>query len=153
ELANHKSKVALALGKDIAGNPVIGDLCKWLHLLIAGATGSGKSVCLNTIMVSLLFRATPDEVKLLLIDPKRVELSAFDGIPHLISPVVTDPKKAASALRWAVAEMERRYKLFADNHVKNIESYYELVKTQQAVPVDDGEQELELLPYIVVIVD
>lgn len=153
ELANHKSKVALALGKDIAGNPVIGDLCKWLHLLIAGATGSGKSVCLNTIIVSLLFRATPDEVKLLLIDPKRVELSAFDGIPHLISPVVTDPKKAASALRWAVAEMERRYKLFADNHVKNIESYYELVKTQQAVPVDDGEQELELLPYIVVIVD
>ncbi len=152
DYASYSSKVALALGKDIAGNPVIGDLCKWLHLLIAGATGSGKSVCLNSIIVSLLYRATPDEVKLLLIDPKRVELSAFDGIPHLISPVVTDPKKAASALRWAVAEMERRYKLFADIHVKNIESYYELLKTQQKTP--EGEEPvLEPLPYVVIIVD
>jgi S-DNA-T family DNA segregation ATPase FtsK/SpoIIIE len=153
DYANHTSKVALALGKDIAGNPVIGDLCRWLHLLIAGATGSGKSVCLNTIIVSLLFRATPDEVKLMLIDPKRVELSAFDGIPHLIAPVVTDSKKAASALRWAVAEMERRYKMFADNHVKNIEAYYELLKNQQAKPAGDAEQDPEQLPYIVIIVD
>lgn len=152
DFANHPSKVALALGKDIAGNPVIGDLCKWLHLLIAGATGSGKSVCLNSIIVSLLYRATPDEVKLLLVDPKRVELTAFDGIPHLISPVVTDPKKAAAALRWAVAEMERRYKLFADMHVKNIDSYYELIKHMQKTPENEG-MEPEQLPYIVIIVD
>ena len=94
--SSNQSKVALALGKDIAGNPVVGDLRKWLHLLIAGATGSGKSVCLNTIIVSLLYRATPDEVKLILVDPKRVELSNYDGIPHLISPVITDPKSSCS---------------------------------------------------------
>lgn len=148
-LDGHPSKVALALGKDIAGNPVIGDLTKWLHLLIAGATGSGKSVCLNTIIVSLLYRATPDEVKLLLIDPKRVELSNYDGVPHLITPVVTDPKKAAVSLRWAVSEMERRYKLFADHQVRNIESYYQLCKEA----VSSGTEELEHLPYIVIIID
>ncbi len=153
---NHTSKVALALGKDIAGNPVIGDLRKWLHLLIAGATGSGKSVCLNTIIISILFRATPEEVKLLLIDPKRVELSNYDGIPHLISPVVTDPKKAATALRWAVMEMERRYKILADNQVKNIDSYYQLLASQPVNPdqdEDENETKLEHLPYIVVVVD
>jgi len=149
--SSNQSKVALALGKDIAGNPVVGDLRKWLHLLIAGATGSGKSVCLNTIIVSLLYRATPDEVKLILVDPKRVELSNYDGIPHLISPVITDPKKAAAALRWAVAEMERRYKIFADNQVRNIEGYYQLLESSR--DENDSEAQLEFLPYIVIIVD
>ncbi|HPT82471.1 MAG TPA: DNA translocase FtsK 4TM domain-containing protein [Limnochordia bacterium] len=147
EFAEHPSPVALALGKDIAGQPVIADLKKWLHVLIAGATGSGKSVCLNCIISSLLFRTTPDLVKLLLVDPKRVELSVYDGIPHLISPVVTDPKKAAIALRWAVGEMERRYELFAEVGVRNIEMYHEWA---QEAP--EGE-EREHLPYIVIVVD
>jgi len=148
EFAGHPSPVALALGKDIAGQPVIADLKKWLHVLIAGATGSGKSVCLNCIIASLLFRTTPDMVKLLLVDPKRVELSVYDGIPHLISPVVTDPKKAAIALRWAVGEMERRYELFAEAGVRNIEMYHEWSKE-----AGEGEERPEHLPYIVVIVD
>jgi len=143
----HPSKVALALGKDIYGQPVIADLTKWLHLLVAGATGSGKSVCLNCMIASILLRNTPDEVKLLMVDPKRVELAVYDGIPHLISRVVTDPKKAASALRWAVMEMERRYELFAEAGVRNIEMYAQLRK-QTA----EGE-EREHLPYIVVIID
>jgi S-DNA-T family DNA segregation ATPase FtsK/SpoIIIE len=147
EFAEHPSPVALALGKDIAGQPVIADLKKWLHVLIAGATGSGKSVCLNCVITSLLFRTTPDTVKLLMIDPKRVELSAYDGIPHLISPVVTDPKKAAIALRWAVGEMERRYELFAEVGVRNIEMYHEWYKE------GSPEEEREHLPYVVVIVD
>ena len=124
--SEHPSKVALALGKDIYGQPVIADLKKWLHVLVAGATGSGKSVCLNCMIASLLFRAKPDEVKLLMIDPKRVELAVYDGIPHLITPVVTDPKKAAAALRWAVIEMERRYELFAERGVRNVEMYANL---------------------------
>src|SRR5690606_28404741 len=135
EFIGHPSPVALALGKDIAGQPVVADLKKWLHVLIAGATGSGKSVCLNSIIVSLLFRTTPDMVKLLLVDPKRVELSAYDGIPHLICPVVTDPKKAAIALRWAVGEMERRYELFAEVGVRNIEMYHEW-----SMQAPEGEQ-------------
>lgn len=147
EFAEHQSPVALALGKDIAGKPVIADLKKWLHILVAGATGSGKSVCLNSIIASILFRATPDVVKLLMVDPKRVELSVYDGIPHLISPVVTDPKKAAIALRWAVGEMERRYELFAEAGARNIDMYLEMVKEAPA------EEPLEHLPYIVVIVD
>lgn len=145
--SEHPSKVALALGKDIYGQPVIADLTKWLHVLVAGATGSGKSVCLNCMIASLLLRATPDEVKLLMIDPKRVELAVYDGIPHLIAPVVTDPKKAASALRWAVMEMERRYELFAELGVRNIEMYSQL-------PKENGEgEEREHLPYLVVIID
>lgn len=165
---SNPSKVALALGKDIAGNAVVGDLKKWLHLLVAGSTGSGKSVCLNTIITSLLMRATPDEVRMLMIDPKRVELSNYDGIPHLISPVVTDPKKASAALKWAVAEMERRYKMFADCGAKNIDSYYEIMQEQlleqEANSVqeldqdlengsDEADEKLEHLPYIVIIVD
>ncbi|NLM39717.1 MAG: DNA translocase FtsK [Firmicutes bacterium] len=145
--SEHPSKVALALGKDISGQTVIADLKKWLHLLVAGATGSGKSVCLNCIIASILFRAQPDEVKLMMIDPKRVELAVYDGIPHLITPVVTDPKKAAAALRWAVVEMERRYELFAELGVRNIDMYREL-----PAPNADGE-EREHLPYIVVIID
>lgn len=148
EFAEHPSPVALALGKDIAGKPVIADLKKWLHVLVAGSTGSGKSVCLNAMIASILFRANPEEVKLLMVDPKRVELSGYDGIPHLISPVVTDPKKAATALRWAVVEMERRYQLFADTGVRNIDMYLELAKESQS-----GEEPLEELPYIVIIVD
>lgn len=145
--SEHPSKVALALGKDISGRTVIADLKKWLHLLVAGATGSGKSVCLNCIIASILFRAKPDEVKLMMIDPKRVELAVYDGIPHLISPVVTDPKKAAAALRWAVLEMERRYELFAELGVRNIDMYQELP------PQNAKGEEREELPYIVVIID
>ncbi len=147
EFVEHPSPVALALGKDIAGKPVVADLKKWLHVLVAGATGSGKSVCLNAMIVSILFRANPDEVKLLMIDPKRVELAVYDGVPHLISPVVTDPRKAAVALRWAVGEMERRYKLFAEVGVRNIDMYEEL-----PLETDEGEQR-ERLPFIVIIVD
>lgn len=147
EFAEHPSPVALALGKDIAGKPVIADLKKWLHVLVAGSTGSGKSVCLNAMIASLLFRTTPEVVKLLMVDPKRVELSGYDGIPHLISPVVTDPKKAAIALRWAVGEMERRYQLFADTGVRNIEMYLEQAKDASS------EEPKEHLPYVVIIVD
>lgn len=141
---NHPSKLAMALGRDVSGEPVVADLKKILHLLIAGATGSGKSVCLNTIIASFLFRATPEEVRLLMIDPKRVELVNYNGIPHLISPVVTDPKKAATALKWAVAEMERRYELFAEAGVRNIDGYNE---------IQHSSEEGEVLPYIVVIID
>lgn len=148
EFAEHPSPVALALGKDIAGKPVIADLKKWLHVLVAGSTGSGKSVCLNAIIASILFRANPEVVKLLMVDPKRVELSGYDGIPHLISPVVTDPKKAAIALRWAVGEMERRYQLFADSGVRNIDMYLDSLKD-----VNPEEEPKEHLPYIVIIVD
>lgn len=147
EFSQHPSPVALALGKDIAGKPVIADLKKWLHVLVAGSTGSGKSVCLNAMIASLLFRTSPEDVKLLMVDPKRVELSVYDGIPHLISPVVTDPKKAAIALRWAVGEMERRYQLFADSAVRNIDMYLEYAK--EATP----EEPRQHLPYIVIIVD
>lgn len=140
------SKLSIALGKDIAGNPIITDLVKMPHLLIAGATGSGKSVCLNTVICSILYKASPDEVKLLMIDPKMVELTTYNGIPHLVSPVVTEPKKAATALRWAVREMEERYELFASMGARDITKYNEQIRRQK------GEQN-EPLPYIVVIID
>jgi len=139
-----KKNLAFALGKDIAGNCVVGDLSKMPHLLIAGATGSGKSVCINTLLISLLYKYTPQEVKLLLIDPKVVELNIYNGIPHLLIPVVTEPKKAAGALNWAVNEMTRRYKLFADNNVRNIEGYNDFA--------EKGIIE-EKLPWIVIIID
>ncbi|WP_346938000.1 DNA translocase FtsK 4TM domain-containing protein [uncultured Clostridium sp.] len=139
-----KKNLAFALGKDIAGNCVVGDLTKMPHLLIAGATGSGKSVCINTLLISLLYKYTPQEVKLLLIDPKVVELNIYNGIPHLLIPVVTEPKKAAGALNWAVNEMTRRYKLFADNNVRNIEGYNDFV--------EKGIIE-EKIPWIVIIID
>jgi len=120
------SGLKVALGKDIAGNPVVADLVKMPHLLVAGATGSGKSVCINTLITSILFKARPDEVKLVLIDPKMVELSNYNGIPHLLTPVVTDAKKAAAALNWAVQEMERRYEVFATTGVRDISRYNEL---------------------------
>lgn len=141
------SNLTIALGKDIAGNPIIADLAKMPHLLIAGATGSGKSVCMNTIIGSILFKSKPDQVKMLMIDPKVVELSNFNGIPHLISPVVTDAKKAATALRWAVHEMENRYELFAGVGVKDIIRYNQ---AQSKENIKDG---IPLLPYIVVFID
>jgi len=119
----HASRVAVGLGKDNSGRYIVADIAKMPHVLIAGQTGSGKSVCINSIIVSILYRATPDEVKLILIDPKVVELSVYNGIPHLIAPVVTDPKKAASALDWAVAEMGARYKRFAERGVRDIRGY------------------------------
>lgn len=144
EFTNTKKNLAFALGKDIAGNCVVGDLTRMPHLLIAGATGSGKSVCINTLLISLIYKYTPQEVKLLLIDPKVVELNIYNGIPHLLIPVVTDAKKAAGALNWAVNEMTKRYKLFADNNVRNIEGYNEFAER--------GIIE-EKLPWIVIIID
>ena len=144
EFLNNKYKVACALGKDITGKAVVTDLTKMPHVLIAGATGSGKSVCINTLIVSILYKYSPEDVKLLMVDPKVVELNVYNGIPHLLIPVVTEPKKAAAALNWAVNEMTRRYKLFADSGVRNIESYNALAKK---------EGEAEKLPYIVIIVD
>lgn len=134
------SPLTVALGLDITGRPVVADLSRLVHLLIAGATGSGKSVCLNGLLVSLLFRAQPEEVRLLLVDPKRVELSVYEGIPHLAAPVVTDAREAAKALRWAVKEMERRYQLFAQMGTRNIDGYNELLPE-------------EALPYLVVVID
>jgi len=144
EFINSKKKIAFALGKDISGKCVVGDLSKMPHTLIAGATGSGKSVCINSLIISLLYKYNPDEVKLLMVDPKVVELNVYNGIPHLLIPVVTDPKKAAAALNWAVNEMTNRYKLFADLGVRNMESYNELF--------DKGIIE-QKIPYIVIIVD
>jgi len=145
EFQSHKSKLAFAVGKDIGGNAIVADLAKMPHLLIAGATGSGKSVCINAIISSLLCKARPEEVKLVLIDPKMVELGNYNGIPHLLIPVVTDSTKAAAALNWAVGEMTGRYKKFAAVGARDIASYNNIMK--------DSRQKEELLPQIVVIID
>ena len=150
EFREHKSKIAFAVGKDIGGNIMVSDIAKMPHLLIAGATGSGKSVCINTLIMSILYKARPDEVKLIMIDPKVVELSAYNGIPHLLIPVVTDPKKAAGALNWAVAEMMGRYNQFAELNVRNIEGYNEKIDSIKDIP-DDNKR--EKMPQIVIIVD
>lgn len=142
--------LVVALGKDVSGKPVFAQLDKMPHLLIAGATGSGKSVCVNTIISSILMRAKPDEVKLILVDPKKVELSIYNGIPHLLAPVVTDPKKAAAVLREVVAEMERRYDLFASVNARNIQGYNEFAKTYNE---DHTDEPKEILPYHVIILD
>lgn len=147
EFVNSESKLTVALGKDIAGNTIIGDLASMPHLLIAGATGSGKSVCMNTLIASILFKAKPDEVKLIMVDPKMVELTTYNGVPHLIAPVVTDPKKAAGSLRWVVREMEKRYEKFASSGVKDIKRYNKLVASMGA------ESDREPLPFIVVVID
>ncbi|MEA4884629.1 MAG: DNA translocase FtsK [Clostridia bacterium] len=183
EFQDASSRLTMALGKDIAGTPVVSDLADILHLLVAGATGSGKSVCLNSIICSLLFKATPEEVRLLMIDPKRVELSVYDGIPHLLAPVVTDPKKASGYLRWVVEEMENRYRLFQLAGARNIAQYNDMAakgtidqflfdsdgasgadaepdEDRQGLTASDGgsgaaneRPATRPLPYIVVIVD
>jgi len=146
EFQGASSKLTIALGKDIAGNPIVADLVKMPHLLLAGATGSGKSVCLNAIICSILYKARPDEVRFLLIDPKMVELTTYNEIPHLVAPVVIDPRKAASALKWIVKEMENRYELFASLGVRDLIRYNSLAS-------EESQKQLQLLPYIVVVID
>ena len=143
EFRTAKSKLAFAVGKDIAGNIIIGDVAKMPHMIIAGTTGSGKSVCTNSIIMSILYRANPEEVKLILIDPKMVEFTTYNGIPHLLIPVVTDPRQAAGALNWGVQEMLRRYKLFADNNVRDLGGYNEMAAAKN----------IEKLPQIVIAID
>lgn len=164
-----RSKLTLALGNDIAGNPVVTNLAKMPHLLVAGTTGSGKSVGVNAMLLSLLFKATPEEVRLILVDPKMLELSIYEGIPHLLTPVITDMKEAAGGLRWCVAEMERRYRLMAKMGVRNIAGYNDKVLQAEAdglplkdplwkaedygLPADEPPPALTTLPYIVVVID
>ena len=145
EFKNSKSKITFAVGKDISGKAIVADLKSMPHLLIAGSTGSGKSVCINSIITSLLYKANPDEVKLILVDPKVVELGNYNGIPHLLIPVVTDPSKAAAALNWAVAEMTDRYKKFAEEGVRDLESYNEYVRA--------NEEPEKVMPQVVIIID
>ena len=144
EFIKNTKELPFVLGKSISGSPKVSAIEKMPHLLVSGATGSGKRVCINTIIMSILYKHSPDEVKLLLIDPKIVELSIYNGIPHLIMPVITDPKKASSSLFWAIREMERRYKLFEENHVRDISSYRDLAEI---------DENIEKLPYIVIIID
>ena len=167
-----KSHVAFCVGKDITGAPVVGNIGKMPHLLIAGTTGSGKSVCVNSMLISLLYKSTPEEVRLIMVDPKMVELGNYNGIPHLLIPVVTDPRKAAGALNWAVGEMERRYKLFADSQVRKLEDYNDLMRKKKAkaeaaaaaapeIPAEDSEaptpaqpvETYQTLPEIVIVID
>lgn len=148
EFRNSASPISFAVGKDIAGKVVVADIAKMPHLLVAGATGSGKSVCINTLIMSIIFKADPDDVKLILVDPKVVELSVYNGIPHLMIPVVTDPKKAAGALNWAVAEMEKRYKLFAEYNVRDLKGFNAKVEKGET-----GEEIKKKLPQIVIIID
>ena len=150
EFKESKSKISFAVGKDIAGKTKVTDIAKMPHLLIAGATGSGKSVCINTIIMSILYKADPSEVKLLMIDPKVVELSVYNGIPHLMIPVVTDPKKASGALHWAVAEMTDRYEKFAQANVREINGYNAKV---DSIEVPEGQERPQKMPQIVIIVD
>ena len=142
--AEHRSRVAFAVGKDIGGNAIVGDIAKLPHVLIAGTTGSGKSVCTNSLIISLLYKSTPDEVRFIMVDPKMVELAPYNGIPHLLIPVVTDPKKAAGALQWAVYEMMKRYKLFSENGVKDLAGFNALA---------GRSQELKKMPTVVVVID
>ncbi|MBI1883712.1 MAG: DNA translocase FtsK [Chlamydiae bacterium] len=152
EFKNTRKRIPLALGKDVSGVPIVADLTEMPHLLIAGATGSGKSVCMNSIILSILFYASPEYLRFLLIDPKMVELSVFKDIPHLAIPVITDPKKAAAGLGWLVTEMERRYKILAEVGVRNIEIFNEKV-IQEKITLKSDEAPLKPLPYIVVVVD
>ena len=144
EFTGHKSAVAFAVGKDIGGNRIIGDIAKLPHVLIAGTTGSGKSVCTNSLIISLLYKSTPEEVRFIMVDPKMVELAPYNGIPHLLIPVVTDPKKAAGALQWAVFEMMKRYKLFSEHGVKDLAGYNALARQ---------DEELKTMPTVVVVID
>ena len=156
EYKDSKAKIAFAIGKDIGGKTVMTDVAKMPHLLIAGATGSGKSVCINTLIMSILYKYSPDDVKMIMIDPKVVELSVYNGIPHLLIPVVTDVRKAAGALNWAVSEMEDRYKKFEQTGVRDIESYNERIEQAKNAMLDEGadpEEIPEKLPLIVIIID
>ena len=150
EFQNHPSKISFCVGKDIGGKVSVADIEKMPHLLIAGATGSGKSVCINTIIMSILYKADPKDVKLIMVDPKVVELSVYNGIPHLLIPVVTDPKKAAGALNWAVTEMTDRYNKFAEAHVRNLKGYNAKI---DSLPDVEGDPKPEKMPQIVIIVD
>ena len=144
EFINHPSPVAFAVGKDIGGNNIVGNIAKLPHVLIAGTTGSGKSVCTNSLIVSMLYKSTPDEVRFIMVDPKMVELAPYNGIPHLLIPVVTDPKKAAGALQWAVFEMMKRYKMFSEKGVKDLAGYNALSET---------DEDVKKLPTVVVVID
>ncbi len=150
EFRGHESNLAFAAGKDIGGKTIVTDIAKMPHLLIAGSTGSGKSVCINTLIMSILYKANPDDVKLIMIDPKVVELSVYNGIPHLLIPVVTDPKKAAGALNWAVVEMTKRYQLFAEYNVRDLKGYNKKVESIEEI---EDENKPQKMPQIVVIVD
>ena len=150
EFKEFPSNIAFAVGKDIAGQVVVADIAKMPHMLIAGATGSGKSVCINTLIMSILYKAHPDDVKLIMVDPKVVELSVYNGIPHLLIPVVTDPKKASAALHWAVSEMKDRYEKFADFNVRDLKGYNKKLETMR----ENGEEDVPAkMPQIVIIVD
>ncbi len=146
-----KSKLSAALGRDIAGQPVVADLSKMPHLLIAGTTGSGKSVCINSIIISMLYKASPDEVRFLMIDPKAVELTEYNGLPHMLVPVVTDPRKASGALSWAVSEMMNRYKIFSECNVRNLKGYNSMAEAQNFQ--DENGQPMPPMPQIVIIID
>ena len=153
EFKKHPSKLAFAVGKDIGGQTIVADLAKMPHLLIAGQTGSGKSVGINTMIMSLLYHSSPEDVKLIMVDPKVVELSVYNGIPHLLIPVVTDPKKAAGALNWAVAEMTERYKKFADCNVRDLKGYNARIKKIEEAGDVPAEEIPNKLPQIVIIID
>lgn len=148
EFQQSRSRITVAVGKDIAGKTIVADIAKMPHLLVAGSTGSGKSVCINTMIMSIIYKADPEDVKLIMVDPKVVELSVYNGIPHLLIPVVTDPKKAAGALNWAVAEMMKRYDLFAKYNVRDLKGFNEKVEQ-----IKDAEEPLKKMPQIVIIVD
>lgn len=152
EFVGSKGALTVVLGKDISGKPCVTDLAKMPHLLIAGSTGSGKSVCINSFIISLFYKSSPDQVRLLLIDPKVVELGIYNGIPHLLIPVVTDSRKAAGALNWAVSEMEKRYKMFAECNVRDISSYNKFVREQQKNKSNEDD-DLKPMPQIVIIID
>ena len=144
EFTTHPSTTAFAVGKDISGKNIVGNISKLPHVLIAGTTGSGKSVCTNSLIVSMLYKSTPEEVRFIMVDPKMVELAPYNGIPHLLIPVVTDPKKAAGALQWAVYEMMKRYKLFSERNVKDLAGYNALAAADETI---------KKLPSVVVVID
>jgi S-DNA-T family DNA segregation ATPase FtsK/SpoIIIE len=155
EFQNSHSKLTLALGKDIVGKIVVADLAKMPHLLIAGQTGSGKSVAVNSMIISVLYKASPEDVKFIMVDPKRLELGLYEDIPHLLTPVVTEPKRASNALKWATNEMENRYKLLATVGVRNIEQYNTLVKKPKNLDLfeTDENSEKKPLPFIIIVID
>ncbi len=153
EFKNNPSRVTFALGKDITGKVMVWDIAKLPHMLVAGTTGSGKSVCINSLLVSLIYKSSPEDVKFIMIDPKIIELGVYNGIPHLLTPVVTDPKKAAGTLQWAVYEMMHRYKMMADFGVRSIFEYNAIVKKRQSMPEEEGDEDRKTLPQIVIVID